>query len=135
MNDSFLNKAQTTDERVIYAVVVYSLNDLNMIRSLLYSSKIENYVKNNHVSTLYPGVGIDGLNSMIISIFENDYESTREIVNDYLAEKKKERGENTAKDTGNRIRNVGEFIVTGRFVSSNKDSKDPEILPHEDSNS
>jgi len=130
MDASFLDAAQKADKRVVDAVVVHSLADLAILRSLLYSSEIENYVRNDHVSALLPGVGIDGLTSMVISIFEDDYESARQIVNDYLDEKRKGRKE-SRKATGNRMRNVGEFIVTGRFVSSGEDSMDPAMIPIE----
>jgi len=128
MDASFLDAAQKTDRRVVDAVVVHSSADLALLRSLLYSSKIENYVRNDHVSALLPGVGVNGLTNMVISIFEDDYESAKEIVADYLNEKKAGR-EGSASRTGDKIRNVGEFIVTGRFVSSGDDSMDPRVIP------
>jgi hypothetical protein len=128
MDASFLAAAQKADKKVVDAVVVHSPADLALLRSLLYSSKIENYVRNDHVSALLPGVGINGLTSMVISVFEEDYEAVREIVSEYLDEKTKGREANN-RSAGDKIRNVGEFVVTGRFVSSGDDSMDPRIIP------
>ena len=128
MDASFLDAAQETGKRVVDAVVVYAPADLALLRSLLYSSGIENYVRNNHVSALLPGVGINGLTSMVISVFEDDYEATCEAVGEYLDEKMKGREEGDG-SAGDKIRNVGEFVVTGRFVSSGDDSMDPRVIP------
>jgi hypothetical protein len=128
MDASFLNVAQKTGKRVVDAVVVHASADLALLRSLLYSGGIENYVRNDHVSALLPGVGINGLTSMVISVFEDDYEATCEIVGEYLDEKMKGREEGN-RGAGDKIRNVGEFVVTGRFVSSGDDSMDPRVIP------
>ena len=127
MNKSFLEKAQ--GKEVVNAIIVYSINDLNIIRSLLFSSGIENYVRNDHMSSLLPGIGINGLTSMIISIIKSDYSETKEIVMDYIEEKINERNnQNVNKEIIDKIRNVGEFVVTGRFVSSSSEARDPEII-------
>jgi hypothetical protein len=128
MDESFLDVAQKTGKRVVDAVIVHSPADLSILRSLLYSGEIENYVRNDHVSALLPGVGIDGLTNMVISIFEDDYEAACELVNEYLDGKRRRREEGDGR-AGDRIRNVGEFIVAGRFVSSGNDGIDPQIIP------
>lgn len=128
MDESFLDAARKGDRKAVDAVVVHSPADLVLLRSLLYSSKIENYARNDHVSALLPGVGIAGLTSVAISVFEDDYEAACELVGEYLEEKKKGREEGSS-GAGDRIRNVGEFIVAGRFVSSGEDSTDPRIIP------
>lgn len=128
MDASFLDAAQRSNRRVVDAVIVHAPADLALLRSLLYSSGIENYVRNDHVSALLPGVGINGLTSMVISVFEDDYEAAAEIVTEFLNEKKSGR-EGSASRTGTKIRNVGEFVVTGRFVSSGDDSMDPCVIP------
>lgn len=125
MNESFIAAAQKSKSEIIDAITVYSVQDLNLIRSLLFSSGIESYVQNEHSSTIFQGIGINGLSSMTISLFKTDYEEATSIVEEYIVNKKKE--DNNKRNVKNKARNIGEFIVSGSYVSSNQDIRYPEI--------
>jgi hypothetical protein len=128
MNNRFLDIADSTGKKAIDAVIIYSLNDLLIIRSQLFSCGIENYVKNEKLNTLFSGIGINGLTNIVLTIFEEDLNETKEIVNEFISSKSRQRKAKGKKELLSKARNIGELIITGRYVSNSVDMRDPEII-------
>jgi hypothetical protein len=127
MNAAFLARAEASGEASVDAVAVYTIHDLTMIRSLLAGASIANFAKNEHMSSLIPGVGIDGLNTMVVTVFATDAAAAEELVADYLSQKKEDRTEG-GRRPADLLRNIVEVGVTGRFVAAAKDARPPETL-------
>jgi hypothetical protein len=90
----------------------------------LQSAEIENYVKNDSLSRLYPGIKGFSKQDAIIYIYNDNKEEARKIIEDYIETIKDERKEK--KDSTGR--NITEFVAVGVTVPSGKNRELPELL-------
>ena len=119
MNKEFLDILKSSDKKVINVIKVFSYQDLQLIRSMLYSCGISNYVEYENMINIKGGIAIDNFNDAIIKIFQEDTTEAVNVFNDYLLTKK---DKITSKE---KIRNVAEFLIGGWVVSN---SNRPELI-------
>lgn len=78
----FFARAQGRDTCAVARV--FAVRDRLLLRSLLDARGIPTYVKNEHLNSILPGVGVqNGYDSMLYAVCE-DAEPAREIVRDYV---------------------------------------------------
>jgi len=119
MNKEFLDILKSSDKKVINVIKVFSYQDLQLIRSMLYSCGISNYVEYENMINIKGGIAIDNFNDAIIKIFQEDTTEAVNVFNDYLLTKK---DKITSKE---KIRNIAEFLIGGWVVSN---SNRPELI-------
>jgi hypothetical protein len=114
MNEEFLATCEKEGKNVINAIKVYSYKDLQLLRSMLYSCGIQNYVQFENMMNIRGGVGIERFNDAFIQIFEDDIEETKQVFEDYVA------GNGDTINAGEKIRNMAEYLLAGWLVTNKK---------------
>jgi len=119
MNKEFLDIAETSRKKATNAIKVFNYQDLQLIRSMLYSCGINNYVEYENMLNIKGGTAIDNFNDAIIKIFQEDTPEAVNVFNDYLKTKKEEISKKE------KIRNIAEFLIGGWVVSN---TTKPELI-------
>ena len=82
LNEKFLDNP--TGSPVIPLVRIYSPTDKMVIRSILDSQQILSYVELEHLSSLWPGVMLEGFSDTIIYIYSDDRTAAEKLVKEYI---------------------------------------------------
>ena len=88
LDAAFMARAEAGGEEAVDAIAVMTIADLPLVRSLLAAAGIANFAKNDHMSSLIPGVGLEGLNPMTITVFRSDVQAAEEIYAAYLSKQR-----------------------------------------------
>ncbi len=102
---------------------VYSQMDLALLKSILSSMEIAFFVSNQNMNNLRTGVAVQGFNDTILVVLDSDYTSARDIVADYIINRKQSASRATA---ATKFRNIAETALSGLFMNPN--DKLPELL-------
>ncbi|HPE35821.1 MAG TPA: hypothetical protein PK625_01625 [Spirochaetales bacterium] len=116
--------AQAKGRSAMPLVRVYNSEDLMVLRSLLSSAGIPNYVNYGHISGLYPNIRIAGLSDSVIAVFDTDLDDALRIVLEYIELARK----NSASFSSSKVRAVAEFVVGGYVVPGGSGRTLPEVL-------
>jgi len=106
MDGEFIAKA--AGKRTVDAIRFYSQEDCAMLRSMLYSCGIQSLARFGNMNSLRPGAGVPSYNDIVLTLYEDDLDAAREVVEDYNLGQADD-----APSPGTRIRNVAEFLVAG----------------------
>jgi hypothetical protein len=93
---------------------------------MLFSCGINSFVNYVNVSSLRPGVGIDGYTDMRLTIFEDDKEEVLKIVLEYEKNKRDSRHVTTKTI----IRNIIEAILGNWIVEESNSARSIEIIDY-----
>lgn len=88
MNEIFLS--HSVGKEVVDLVRVYNPQHKMVLRSILFAEGIDSYVKSNHFGELYPTYDIHNFATSVVSVFREDSQKAKTIVEDYLRTLKKE---------------------------------------------
>ena len=116
MNHEFIKEKANTNKKIIDGIMVFSYVDAILLRSILYSCEINSFVQFFNVSSLRPGMIIEGYTDIKIAIFEDDFLEVNEIVNELNNQKINDGKIKFA----NKVRNIAEYIICGSVVGSYK---------------
>ncbi|MGO8988463.1 MAG: DUF2007 domain-containing protein [bacterium] len=96
-------------------------SELALIRSIQDGEGIRYFVHNHHFGTLQVGPKIDLLNAKTIMVSEDQYESTKEIIEDFLAKTKDMSiPPHCSHSLIDKIRMVFETLIFSWFIPGNK---------------
>lgn len=96
-------------------------SELAVLKSLLTAEDVPYYVLNDHFGTLRVGPKIELFNAKVIYVHEAFYESSKEIIDDFIESNKEESGNHKSRYSfPDKIRMVLETLIFGWFVPGNK---------------
>lgn len=122
LNEEFIKNLN--DEEVVDAVKVFSPIDLKILRSVLASEGVNNYVLFPCINSLYAGIPISGYTDSIIQIKLSDKEEAVKIIKDYIFTRT-QRSKDIDPYEG---RNVIDFAAGGYAIPTAGDGNLPELL-------
>ena len=123
LNEEFLAAAAGEDTAGL--VRTFHPTDLMILRSILASEGIPNFVPHSHVGGLLPGVRVQGYTDSTIVIRVSDAEDAIRLTQDYI--------ETIQTPNTPKMRNALEFLAAGVPVAAAEDRVLPELLLEWDS--
>ena len=125
MDNEFIKETETK-KTVFDFAKIYSIEDLIVIRSILYSCGINSFIQFFNMCSLRPGVGVDNYTDMRLSIFEDDSEEVKIIIQEY--ENRKIEDQKVKLKT--KVRNIVEAIIGNWIVEESKSARSIEIMEY-----
>jgi len=102
---------------------IYSQMDLALLRSILSSKNITSFASNQNMNNLRTGAAIQGYNDTVLVVLESDYANAKDILIDYIDNRKKSSGKASA---ATKLRNITETALAGAFMNPNE--RLPELM-------
>ena len=107
MNEDFINNSK--GHEIIPLVKVFCDSDKMIIRSILQSSQIRNYLELDNINSLYPGLQMNNLKEIIIFIYKDDVNDARTIIEDYIKNINNNKSQNNSNVIIDAISEIGNW--------------------------